>query len=801
MKRILIYGISSFKNRGVEALFNSTIAQIPQEVELVVAMFDPYGQEKYKTRVTKFIKHYRMDENEFTEQEKKQYDYIQSIPFDYYNYECLYQRDVMKEIENCDLCIHIGGDNYCYEACQFLYAVNRKAKELGKKTVLWGASLFDEIQDMELIDNLEKYDLLMLRESLSYDAVKKYIEEEKLLLIPDPAFSLEKKKVSLDPWYQKRKVLGLNLSPLTIQTDLQKEAIFDLIDFILKNTDYSISLIPHVTVEDVSDFKILEPIKEKYSEEDRIFLEKEYDCQELKYIISKCHLIIAARTHASIAAYSTLVPTLVLGYSVKSRGIAEEIFGTYKNYVLPIEELNSENLISSFRFLDQNQKNIQATLKNKMKVMTKEAMTLYEKMMSQLDILEQQYVCPKNQCTGCTACLNTCPHHAISLELDSNGFYYPKIDLKKCVHCNLCRKNCCIQNKKYVKDKDSYIACFACKAKDSKLVKESSSGGVFTLLARKILNEKGVVYGAALEELKVVHQRVEKEEDLFQLRGSKYVQSDLSFTFQQVKEDLEKKKQVLFSGVPCQLLGLKMFLGKEYENLYTVSVICHGITNQEIWKRRIHELERKFSSKMKHVFFKSKEKGWENSQVLYQMDRINKSYPTMEDSFMYLYLKNYILRNSCYQCPAKGCSHNIADLVLGDYWGIYNVHREFFDPLGVSAVIIKTVQGKKLFDQIKEDMDIQETDYENICQYNPAFENSMDRPREYHQILYDLKENSISFVADYCRLKEELATKKIDHSRDEEVEKLREELLQVYHSKRYQLANKVFGIVDWMKKR
>lgn len=399
MKKVLIYGVGSLSNRGCEALVNSTISQIDKNVSISLATFDYRNdRDKVGSIVNKVVNHYINKDSDFDDGMRKKIEYFNSIKFDYNNYESVYQRDVVKEIEDSDLCIHIGGDNYCYGSNEWMYFINDKAHELGKKTILWGASLFDEITDLQLIENLKKYDLLMLREKISYNAVKRFIDEEKLLLVPDPAFSLKPTKVNLDPWYKGRKVLGLNLSPLTIKTDDNYDSIIDFIDYILDKTDYSISLIPHVTLESVSDMIILDRIKATYRNNDRIFLEKtDYNCNQVKYVISKCDMLIAARTHASIAAYSTFVPTLVIGYSIKSRGIAEELFGNYKNYVLPIEELTYQNLVSYFEYIDGNKEDIKNKLVEQMNIIARDAASLYSKMKDRLNFLDKRYICDKTR--------------------------------------------------------------------------------------------------------------------------------------------------------------------------------------------------------------------------------------------------------------------------------------------------------------------------------------------------------------------------------------------------------------------
>jgi len=638
VKKILLYGIGSLQNRGCEALVNSTITQIDPKVEIVAASFDyDHDKDMYKDRIDYFVNHHKQNPEEFTEEEQKEFEHIQNIPFDYYNYECFYERDVIKEMKDADICIHIGGDNYCYGVNEWMYTINRKAKDLNKKTVLWGASLYDEITDVDLINDLQKYDFLMIREKISYNAIKKYIDEDRLMLVPDPAFSLVPKKVKLNSWYKGRKVLGLNLSPLTVKTKENERAVNTFIDYILNTTDYSIALLPHVTVEEVSDLSVLKKIKEEYKDEDRIFLDdEEYDCQEIKYIISKCDLVIAARTHASIAAYSTGVPTLVIGYSVKSRGIAEDLFGNYQDYVLPTEELVGDQLINKFKYIDENKEKIKEILKEKMKIVKKEAKNLYNQMIERLDYLDKKYVCSKNKCTGCSACLNICPVNAIKFVENKEGFLYPEIDLDKCIHCDKCRNTCIALHPKITSSKIE--ECHAIKAISDEVRKISSSGGVFHYLATKILEEKGVVYGAELKNFKVEHIRITDTKDLIKIKGSKYAQSNLKNVFQQVQKDLKDNKKVLFSGTPCQIQGLKKYLNQDYEKLYTVSVICHGVINDKLMKKRILEFEKQYDTKMKSLKYRSKINGWDKSTIEFDSKRIRKSYAFTEDSLMNLYI-------------------------------------------------------------------------------------------------------------------------------------------------------------------
>ena len=805
-KKILIYGIGSLQNRGCEALVNSTISQIDSDVELTAATFDyEHDKNMYRDRIKKIVNHYRQDEKQFTSKEKELYELYKKMPFDYNNYELLYQRDVVKEMKNSDLCIHIGGDNYCYGVNEWMYALNTEAKKLGKKTVLWGASLFDEIKDLELIEDLKKYDLLMLREKISYNAIKDYIEEEKLMLIPDPAFSLEPKEVEMSKWYKDKKIIGLNLSPLTVKTEKNKEAIKKFINYILKNTSYSIALLPHVTVEEASDLTILFEVKKMFKNEIRVFLDDGvYNCQEIKYIIYHCDIMIAARTHASIAAYSTLVPTLVIGYSVKSRGIAEDIFGNYQEYVLSCDELKDNALIEKFKYIDDNKAEIKAILESRMTEIKQEARTLYSKMIERLDYLDKKSVCQKEKCTGCSACLNSCPTGAISFTKNQEGFYYPEIDLSKCIHCNKCRKVCCINNVNNYKQDKKQLLCYAAKAKDIDVKKKSSSGGIFHYLAGYIIKHEGIVYGATMNNFKVEHMRIDTIDELDRIQGSKYSQSNLKDTFKQVKHDLDDNKKVLFSGTPCQVLGLKNYLHKDYKNLYTVSVICHGVMNNDIVRKKIDEFEKQYETKMKNLVYHSKVNGWDNTSIEYQSERINKSYSVMEDSLMNLYINNYILRESCYNCPAKGLDNNLADIVLGDYWGIYHVHREMFDSLGVSAIIIKTTKGQNLFKKVEKNLVLEKTKYDEIIKYNPSFHTSMNKPLLRYKIFFDINRNELKTIVDNINLKQQLVqiqeqNKNTINKLESENANLYQELNKIYNSKRYQMANRIGNIISKIK--
>ena len=447
--KILLYGVGTYKNRGIEAIVQSTINQIDKsKYDIEVATFDyENNKKKYTDIVSKYINHYKKSE-ELNEEEKQLEDKYKNMPFDHDNFELLYQKEVVDEIDNVDICFSSGGDNYCYDGCYWLYSIDKTSNKKDKKTVLWGASLYEKIENKELLNDLQNFDVLVIRESISYNELKRYVPEDKIILTSDPAFSLEAKETKLDKWYKGRNYVVLNVSPLTIKSDEQFDEVIDLMNYILDKTKYSICLLPHVTTEDCNDIDILQKLKDKFNDNDRVYLEKnDYSCNELKYIISKSTLTVAARTHASIAAYSTCVPTLVIGYSVKSKGIAKDIFGEFENYVIPKDNLKDGLLIEKFKYLDSNKDKIKQVLEDKMPNYIKEAKDIFNKVINKINEQKEREICNPKKCIGCGLCSKVCPKGAIEMVEDAYGFKYPKINMDKCIHCDLCRKNCPIKNK------------------------------------------------------------------------------------------------------------------------------------------------------------------------------------------------------------------------------------------------------------------------------------------------------------------------------------------------------------------
>lgn len=270
-------------------------------------------------------------------------------------------------VQKGDLCLSIGGDNYCYAGTEILGDLNVLCKRKGAKTVLWGCSIDPEAITPDMIQDLKRYDLITVRDPLTQAALTAVGVTTNVRVVADPAFLLDVQKVNLPDRFFLGNTIGLNLSPLILQyTEKKEEALSSfsaLVRHILDTTDSNIALIPHVIKLENGDMDVLKPIYEEFCDSGRIIMIQDQNCMQLKYIISQCRLFIGARTHATIAAYSTCVPTLVIGYSVKSRGIAIDLFGTEEHYVLPVENITSDiDLISAFDWLSINAQDIRVHL-------------------------------------------------------------------------------------------------------------------------------------------------------------------------------------------------------------------------------------------------------------------------------------------------------------------------------------------------------------------------------------------------------------------------------------------------------
>ena len=273
-------------------------------------------------------------------------------------------KSYMSKKREVDAFISIGGDNYCYGTPYFMYAVDRYANESHARLILWGCSVEENCDEKKLQD-LERFDLIIARESLTFHYLKSKLNN-KILCLPDPAFTLEKQE---DPAFILPKgTVGINISPMIMEYEMNSGKVYnnyrELISYILKETSFNIAFIPHVTAVATDDRVTLNSLFNEFrSYKDRLYVVSEGNCCQLKFAISQCQFFIGARTHATIAAYSSEVPTIVVGYSIKSRGIAVDLFGQERHFVIPVQSLNDDNiLVTEFKWLQSNENKVKETL-------------------------------------------------------------------------------------------------------------------------------------------------------------------------------------------------------------------------------------------------------------------------------------------------------------------------------------------------------------------------------------------------------------------------------------------------------
>ena len=310
----------------------------------------------------------------------------------------------------------------------------------------------------------------------------------------------------------------------------------------------------------------------------------------------------------------------------------------------------------------------------------------------------------KEACCGCYGCSNICPKKCISMEVDNEGFWYPKVDKEKCINCNLCINVCQIY-KSPIKEEFSPIA-YACKNLNEYVRINSSSGGIFNILCEEVINLGGVVFGAAFsKDFEVCHTYAESINECYKFRGSKYVQSKIGNTYREAKIFLESGRIVLFSGTQCQIKGLNLYLNKKYDNLITVDIICHGVPSPKVFKSHIQNLSIYKGSQIKDIKFRDKTCGWREFNFVAEFKN-NKRYCKTLDKDIYIkgFLNDLYLRPSCYECTAKNFT-NASDISLADYWGVQLKHPELDDDKGVSLVIINNKKGEKIFNLISNQID------------------------------------------------------------------------------------------------
>lgn len=312
----------------------------------------------------------------------------------------------------------------------------------------------------------------------------------------------------------------------------------------------------------------------------------------------------------------------------------------------------------------------------------------------------------KQDCCGCGACAQVCPQDCISMTADEEGFLYPKIDESRCIQCRKCEAACPILTRQAVPPLAP--EAYAAYANDDQTRLVSSSGGIFSLLALWVLRQNGVVFGAAFaEDHSVHHIMIDSEKDLPLLQGSKYVQSRIENTYTEARKQLEQGKTVLFSGVACQIAGLRAFLKKDWDNLYTVDVLCHGVPSPKVWQQYLAGQKQIYGSEISRISFRNKAEGWKQ----FSMELVFRNGETYRktlhnDPYMRYFLSDICLRPSCYSCRFKELPHP-SDLTLGDAWGIEGWMPEMDDDRGASLVFVNTPAGQVCWEAIQDSLRMQ----------------------------------------------------------------------------------------------
>ena len=325
----------------------------------------------------------------------------------------------------------------------------------------------------------------------------------------------------------------------------------------------------------------------------------------------------------------------------------------------------------------------------------------------------------KEMCTGCTACKSICPKDAIEMVGDEEGFLYPHVNKEKCINCGLCKNTCPMVNKKNYSEHK--LKAYIFQHKDDYIRKESTSGGAFTAMAEKILEDNGVVFGVTFDdEYKVKHAYVTKKDELYKFQNSKYVQSNPDTTFSRVKEFLDTGKKVLYSGTSCQIEGLRKFLKKDYENLYLLDVVCRAVPSPKLWDKYLKLRVKKYKNPKK-IFFREKYFGYKYSNLSIYAE--NNEYHSGIDSDPYLraFFSNICDRPSCYSCKFKTQYRN-SDLTIWDCFNVENFNKKLDDDKGTTRILVHSEKGKKLMEQISKDNICEEIDVEKaLSDFNGIF--------------------------------------------------------------------------------
>ncbi len=351
----------------------------------------------------------------------------------------------------------------------------------------------------------------------------------------------------------------------------------------------------------------------------------------------------------------------------------------------------------------------------------------------------------KRNCCGCGACANVCPRNAISMHPDEYGFAYPHIDQSICVECNLCVNACERVNKN---ESSAPLKAFAASHRNKQIVHKSSSGGVFSALAQHFLENGGAVCGCILDDkLNAVHICAEKETEFWQIRKSKYLQSNVGLIYRDVKKRLRQGQPVLFTGTPCQVAALYAVVGKDHDNLTTMDLICHGVPSQRLFDQFIKYLEKRYKTTIVDFDFRSKRHGWPR----FTMEFTDSHQRTVnigktQEFYLSAFTGGNTIRESCLSCK-YACPNRIGDITIGDLWGYEKLKLKFNTAKGTSVFTINTPAAEKWLDVLTSTLHCEEIDYAVAEKGNHCLRSPTPKGEKRKMYMESIKNDDIENVA------------------------------------------------------
>ena len=362
----------------------------------------------------------------------------------------------------------------------------------------------------------------------------------------------------------------------------------------------------------------------------------------------------------------------------------------------------------------------------------------------------------KELCCGCRACETICPKKCITMTEDEEGFYYPLKQDDLCINCGLCESVCPSIHKEKIDHtaSETILKAFLAINKDEKTVYKSASGGVFSAVANAYCKDNFVIFGAQFDgQLRVIHSHVHSLDEINKYRKSKYVQSDINDSYKKAEEYLKSGKRVLFTATPCQIAGLRLYLKKEYEHLFCVDLVCHGVPSQKIFDKYIQYIEQKYKEKVTDFTFRhktiDKQDKWNSRNVKIRISERELIMNSNEDKYLRGFHPGLYYRPSCYKCKYANLKR-ISDLTMADFWGVEKLFPDKDVHKGISALIVNSVKGNKLLSDLNQIMELNEVDFDYVIQSNAQLNRPAKINPKREQFFDLLNENRFDLAVDRC---------------------------------------------------